>query len=110
MTDVSTTMLILAGVVFTLLYLVGLLSVVLPALPGVPVVAIGALLAAWITRFTALTLTTVLIVAGLAALAWLLDYLAAAAGAKQFGSSQAGLWGSIVGSIVGIFFRPSALS
>ena len=48
-----------------------------------------------------MTLSTVLVVTGLALLAWLLDYLAAALGAKRFGSSSAGLWGSIVGFIVG---------
>lgn len=100
------TALILAAVVFTLFFLVGVLSVALPALPGVPVVAVGALLAAWITGFDAISVSTVLVVTGLAVLAWLLDYLAAAAGAKQFGSSRAGLWGSIVGSVVGIFFPP----
>ena len=104
--DALMTTLILAGLVFTLFYLVGVLSVVLPALPGVPVVAVGALLAAWITGFDTLTWTTVLIVAALAAFAWLLDYLAAVLGARQFGSSSAGLWGSIIGSIVGIFFPP----
>ena len=76
------TTLILAGLVFTLFYLVGVLSVVLPALPGVPVVAVGALLAAWIGGFQTLTWTTVLIVAALAAFAWLLDYLAAVLGAR----------------------------
>lgn len=98
------TMLISAALVFTLFYLVGVASVVLPALPGVPVVAVGALLAAWMTGFDALSWTTVVITTVLALLAWLLDYLAAVLGAQRYGSSRAGLWGSIIGSVVGIFF------
>ena len=100
------TTLVLAALVFTLFYLVGIASVVLPALPGVPVVAVGALLAAWMTGFEVLTWTTVAVTTALALLAWGLDYLAAALGAQRYGSSPAGLWGSIIGSIVGIFFPP----
>ena len=99
-------MLIFAALVFTLFYLVGVASIVLPALPGVPVVAVGALLAAWMTGFEVLTPTTVVITTVLALLAWLLDYLAAVIGAQRYGSSRAGLWGSIIGSVVGIFFPP----
>lgn len=99
-------MLISAALVFTLFYLVGVASVVLPALPGVPIVALGALLAAWMTGFEVLTPTTVVITTVLALLAWLLDYLAAVIGAQRYGSSRAGLWGSIIGSVVGIFFPP----
>lgn len=100
------TMLILAALVFTIFYLVGVVSVVLPALPGVPVVAVGTLSAAWMTGFDTLTWTMVIITTALALLAWLLDYLAAAVGAQRYGSSRAGLWGSIIGSVVGIFFPP----
>jgi len=99
-------MLILAGLVFTLFYLLGVASIVIPALPGVPVVAVGALLAAWMTGFEVLSWTTVVITAALALLAWLLDALAAAVGAQRYGSSRAGLWGSIVGSVLGLFFPP----
>ncbi len=95
-----------AALVFTLFYLVGVASVVLPALPGVPIVAVGVLLAAWVTSFDVLSPTTVVITAALALLAWLLDYLAAAVGAQRYGSSRAGLWGSIIGSVLGIFVPP----
>lgn len=99
-------MLILAGLVFTLFYLVGVAGIVIPALPGVPVVALGTLLAGWMTGFEVLSWTTVIVTAALALLAWLLDALAAAVGAQRYGSSRAGLWGSIVGSILGLFFPP----
>jgi uncharacterized protein YqgC (DUF456 family) len=96
----------LAALVFTLFYLVGLAGVILPALPGVPMVALGALLAAWITGFEVLTWTTVIITALLTVLAQGLDYVAAAVGAKRFGGSRAGFWGSIVGALLGLFVPP----
>lgn len=99
-------MTILALSVFILFYLVSIAGILLPLLPGVPVAAVGALLAAWMTGFEGLGWTRVLIVAGLAVLAQLLDYIAALIGASRYGASRAGLWGSVIGSLLGLFFFP----
>ena len=37
-------------------------------------------------------------------LAWLLDFLAAALGAKKLGASQRAFWGAAFGALVGMFF------
>jgi len=42
----------------------------------------------------------------LAALLMVMDYVAPAIGAKKFGASKPGLWGSAIGMIIGIFFIP----
>ena len=34
------------------------------------------------------------------------DYIAPAIGAKKYGASKSGLWGSAIGMIIGIFFIP----
>lgn len=95
-----------AFTVFLLSYLVAFASLIFPVLPGVPIAALGALLAAWILSFQALSLTHVIVVVFLALLAVLLDYLAGVMGAKGFGASSAGVWGSVVGSLLGVFFFP----
>lgn len=44
--------------------------------------------------------------AGLAALATILDYIIPVTGAKKYGASKPGVWGSAMGMLIGIFFFP----
>lgn len=99
-------MTILADLVFILFYLVGLVGIVVPVLPGVPIIAVGALLAGWMTGFEMFTWSIVLWISALAVLAQLIDYIAGVIGAKRYGASRPGVWGSILGSLVGLFFFP----
>ena len=87
-----------------LLVIGGLVGTLLPALPGVPMVFVGLLLAAWATDFQPVGLYTILILAALTALAWVLDFLAAAVGAKRLGASKRAFWGAMFGAIAGMFF------
>ena len=91
---------ILAG----LIVVGGLAGTIIPALPGVPMVFAGLLLAAWAGDFIAVGWTTIGILGVLTALAWLIDFLAAALGAKRLGASQRAFWGAAFGAIVGMFF------
>ena len=99
-------MTILAISLFIVAYIVAIAGIFLPILPGVPIAALGAILAAWLTDFKMLTVVPLAIVIGLAILAILLDYVAGLIGAKRFGASRSGIWGSIIGSLVGLFFFP----
>lgn len=91
---------VLAG----LIVIGGLAGTIIPALPGVPMVFGGLFLAAWAGDFTAVGWKTVGILGVLTALAWLIDFLAAAMGAKRLGASQRAFWGAAFGAIVGMFF------
>ncbi len=95
-----------AFTVFLVAYIVAFAGLILPVLPGVPIAALGAIIAAWMLSFKVITVTQVIIVALLAALAVVLDYLAGVVGAKGFGASTAGVWGSVIGSVIGLFFFP----
>jgi uncharacterized protein YqgC (DUF456 family) len=87
-----------------LLVVGGLAGTVVPALPGVPMVFAGLFLAAWVTDFEPVGWGTIAVLGVLTALAWLLDFLAAALGARRLGASQRAFWGATFGAIAGIFF------
>lgn len=95
---------ILWWVLATLIVIGGLAGTIIPALPGVPLVFAGLLLGAWAGDFVRVGWTTVGILGALTALAWLVDFLAAAMGARQLGASQRAFWGAAFGAIVGMFF------
>lgn len=88
-----------------LIMAIGCLGSVLPALPSTPLVLIGAIAhkiyfksesAGWFV-LTLLVLIT--------AVAQIMDYLATVYGAKRFGATRKGMFGAVVGGIVGLFFN-----
>lgn len=95
---------VLWWILAALLVLGGLAGVVVPALPGVPMVFAGLVLAAYATGFEPVGWGTIGVLGLLTALAWLLDFLAAALGAKRLGASPRAFWGATFGALVGIFF------
>src|SRR5690554_6771104 len=99
-------MTILAALSFLLIWLISLAGLIVPVIPGVPLAAGGALLAGWMTGFENLGLTPLLIIAALAVIAQVLDVVGGWIGTKYSGGSNAGVWGSIIGSVVGVFVAP----
>ena len=91
-------------VLAVLIVIGGLVGTVIPSLPGVPLIFGSLLLAAWADGFEHVGVTTLAILGGLAVLAWLVDFLAAALGAKRLGASQRAFWGAAFGAIAGMFF------
>jgi len=87
-----------------LIIIAGLAGTVVPALPGVPLVFLGLFIGAWINQFDIVGWTTLVILAVLATIAWIIDFLAAAAGARYLGASSRAFWGATIGAIIGIFF------
>ncbi len=94
-------LIVLAG----LCLLVGLLGCVLPIVPGAPLSYVGILLlhfterAEFTTKFLVFWLVIVVLIQ-------VLDYIIPAWGTKKFGGSKKGVWGSMIGVVVGLFFGP----
>jgi len=91
---------ILAG----LIVITGLVGTIVPALPGIPIILAGLVLAAWSTGFEPVGWGTIAVLGALTALSVLIDFLAAAFGAKQQGASPRAFWGATLGAIIGMFF------
>lgn len=83
--------------------LVGIVGSVLPG-PGPPLVYVGMLLMQW--QFRPYSATLLWVLAILNVLLLVLDYLIPIWVGKKFGASSYGVWGSIIGMVMGIFFTP----
>jgi uncharacterized protein YqgC (DUF456 family) len=87
-----------------LIIIAGLAGTVVPALPGVPLVFLGLFTGAWIGDFQTIGWATISVLAVLALLAWIVDFVAGAAGARYLGASSRAFWGASIGAVAGIFF------
>jgi uncharacterized protein YqgC (DUF456 family) len=88
-----------------LLMIAGIAGCFLPALPGPPL-AYGGLILAHLSGFARFEKTTLAVLGVLTALTLVLDYVVPAWGARRFGGSRYGVWGAIIGLIIGVFFIP----
>ena len=87
----------------TALIVLGFAGAVLPVLPGTALVLAGIVLGAWIDDFTRVGPVALTVVAVLAVLAWVLDYVAAALGARRVGASRQAVIGATLGTVLGLF-------
>jgi len=90
-------------VIAVLIMAVGVAGTILPAIPGATLVFGGIALAAWADGFTRIPVWVVVVAGLLAALTWVIDFIAAAAGAKRMGASGWAVVGAAVGTVAGIF-------
>jgi uncharacterized protein len=84
------------------LIVLGVAGTLLPALPGAILVFGGIVLAAWIGDFERIPVWLLVLLAVLTAMAWVVDYVAAAIGAKRAGASPQALIGATIGTAAGI--------
>lgn len=96
----ETILIIISG----LFIIAGFIGSFLPILPGTPVTYVGLLILQLATQPFS---TTFLIVwALIVATIMILDNVIPAYGTKKFGGSAYGIWGSLIGLFIGIFFFP----
>ncbi|MFM2363041.1 MAG: hypothetical protein RLZZ316_1943 [Bacteroidota bacterium] len=91
-------------IIAIILTLAGLAGCVLPAIPGPPLNFIGLLLLQWAWQpFSTITLMVLGIIT---VIVLVLDYMIPVWGAKIFGATRYGVWGSIIGMLAGVFLTP----
>ena len=100
-------LIVLIGIIGFILIILGLIGCIIPALPGPPFSFAAILILALAQDFTEpLTFNMILILAVITVAVTILDYIVPVAGAKKYGASKWGIWGSIGGMILGILFFP----
>lgn len=88
-----------------ILMISGILGCVLPIIPGPPLSYIGLLLLHFTQGFQ--FSARFLVVWGIiTAVVYALDLIIPVWGTKRFGGSRRGIWGSMIGLILGLFFFP----
>jgi len=95
--------LIILGLLFAL---IGLIGCILPVIPGPPLSFFALIILSYAKNWEPFSTTFLIIMAGLAILATFLDYVVPAIGAKRYGASKLGVWGSIIGMLIGLFIFP----
>ena len=96
-----TTILMILGLIFLL---VGLLGTVYPAIPGLGLMFGGAWLLAYAGDYQVITTNTLIFLAVVTVLGSVTDYVVGMLGAKFTGASRQAVWGALIGGLVGAFF------
>lgn len=100
---------IISITICSLLIIAGLAGILIPGLPSLPLIFLGILIYAAFTHFTTITLSTIIFFAFLTLLATGLSYVAGLIGAKKLGATRYGLWGGLIGLLIGLIFSPFGL-
>ena len=87
------------------LILIGLLGCVLPIVPGPPLSYAGLLLLHFTERYQ-FSSSFLITWAVITVVAYTIDFVIPALGTKKFGGSKRGIWGSIIGLLIGMFLFP----
>lgn len=96
-------MAIVLWVIGIALVIIGLVGTVLPALPGAMLIVAGLVVAAWADGFTRVGVWPLVIIGVIGAASYLVDFAAAALGAKKFGASPRAMVGAGLGTLLGLF-------
>jgi uncharacterized protein len=94
--------LLVLGILFML---IGIIGCLVPVLPGPPLSFLG-LIFLHLTRFGQFSASTLIILGSISVIVTLLDYIVPVWGTKKFGGSKYGTKGATVGLIVGFFLGP----
>jgi len=88
-------------IITLLIMAVGLVGTVLPVIPGILLIYAGYLLYGFATGWQAYGLAAIVGWSVVTALVLLLDFYAGVIGARRYGASRSGTWGSLIGGLIG---------
>jgi uncharacterized protein YqgC (DUF456 family) len=86
--------------------LIGLVGCILPVLPGPPLSYASLIILSLAKKWEPFSITFLIIMGVFMVAVTLVDYVFPVIGVKRYGASTAGVWLSLIGMIVGLFFIP----
>jgi uncharacterized protein YqgC (DUF456 family) len=84
--------------------IVGVIGCIIPGLPGTPLNYIAMWMIQWVSH--PFERSTLIIYGLLTVVILVIDYMLPVWFAKKYGATKQGIWGSIIGMLLGIFFTP----
>jgi len=96
-------LLIILGIVLSL---AGFVGCVLPVVPGPPLGFLALILLSFARNWEPFSVTFLVIMGAMTVIVTVLDYIVPALGARKYGASKAGIWGSILGMLIGMVCFP----
>ena len=94
---------IFLGVICTVL---GLIGCVIPIIPGIPLNYMALLLLQYAKEEPVFSKSFLIKFAFYSIIVFLLDYILPIFGAKLYGTTKWGIWGAVIGMVIGIFILP----
>lgn len=82
--------------------ILGAAGTILPVVPGTPLIFLAALGYGLYEHFQNITISVLAVLFFLMVVSLLIDYFAGVVGAKKYGATRYGTWGSFLGGIVGV--------
>jgi len=92
-------------IVGSILMIIGIIGCIVPVIPGPPISFLGLLSLHFTTEYQ-FTTNFLIVMMLLAAAVTVLDYYVPIYGTKKFGGSNKGVWGSMIGLVLGLIFFP----
>lgn len=88
------------------LVIIGIVGCIVPALLGVPLSYLALVLLRFSDKGDEVSNTLLIVYGVLTVVVTVLDYVIPAWGTKRYGGSKWGVWGSMIGVLVGLFMGP----
>jgi uncharacterized protein YqgC (DUF456 family) len=95
--------LIILGFIFIF---IGIIGCVIPGIAGPPFSFLALVCLSIVKKWEPFSVKLLIILGAMTVFVQVLDYLLPAFGAKKFGATKYGFWGTLIGMLLGIFFIP----
>lgn len=85
-----------------IIMIIGVVGTLLPILPGTPLIFLAALGYGFYDNFKHITPFVIIVLFLLMGFTFFIDYLSGVIGARRYGATKMGTWGSLIGGILGL--------